>query len=137
MEHLKNKNNCIRKCWNVSKTVQNAAGRLLTHTNKRAHITLVLAWLHWLPVHFRTHFKILVLTFRALHGQAPRYISDLIQLHTPSRSLRSSGLMVQVVPQTHYKTIGDRSFREVPPRFCSDLPLSVRCLNTVDSFRGT
>ncbi len=49
-------------------TVQNAAARLLTHTRKRAHITSVLASLHWLLVPFRIHFKILVLTFRALHG---------------------------------------------------------------------
>ena len=71
--------------------IQNAAARLLTHTNKRAHITPVLASLHWLPIHFRIHFKILVLTFRALHNQAPSFISDLIVPHAPARALRSSG----------------------------------------------
>ena len=46
--------------------VQNSAARLLTQTNNRAHITPVLASLHWLPLHFRIHLKMLVLTFRAL-----------------------------------------------------------------------
>ena len=44
--------------------IQNSAARLLTHINKRAHITPVLASLHWLPVQYRIIFKILVLTFR-------------------------------------------------------------------------
>ena len=41
--------------------VQNAAACLLTRTRKRDHITPILASLHWLPVHFRIHFKMLLL----------------------------------------------------------------------------
>lgn len=50
---------------------QNAAARLLTHSRKSDHITPVSYSLHWLPVKLRIHFKIFVLTFRALHGQSP------------------------------------------------------------------
>lgn len=46
--------------------VQNAAARLLTGTNRRQHITPVLKSLHWLPVHFRIDFKILMFVFKAL-----------------------------------------------------------------------
>ena len=116
-------------------TVQNSAARLLTHTSKRAHITPVLASLHWLPVKFRIHFKILVLTFRALQGQAPPYISDLIQLRTSSRSLRSTGQRFLVAPRTHFKTRGDRSFQAVAPRLWNSLPPSVRCLDSVTNFK--
>ncbi len=45
--------------------------------------------LHWLPVEQRIHFKLLWTTFKALHGQAPNYIRDLLkptELHGPSRS---------------------------------------------------
>uniref|UniRef100_A0A8C2FVH5 Tetratricopeptide repeat domain 19 n=1 Tax=Cyprinus carpio TaxID=7962 RepID=A0A8C2FVH5_CYPCA len=83
-------------------TVQNSAARLLTHRSKRAHITPILASLHWLPVKFRMHFKILVLTFRALQGQAPPYISDLIQLRTSSRSLRSTVLWILPIVVKHF-----------------------------------
>ncbi|KAF7659279.1 hypothetical protein LDENG_00000890, partial [Lucifuga dentata] len=65
---------------NWLQTVQNAAVRLLTKANRRSHI--ILSALHWLPVNFRVHFKILVLTFRALHGQAPPYLVDLIQTYS-------------------------------------------------------
>lgn len=37
--------------------------------------------LHWLPVHFRIDFK-------APHGPAPDYITDLLKPFAPSRSLR-------------------------------------------------
>lgn len=36
----------------------------------------------------RIHFKILVLTYRALNGQAPAYIKELLHLYVPCRSLR-------------------------------------------------
>uniref|UniRef100_A0A8C1I461 Tetratricopeptide repeat domain 19 n=1 Tax=Cyprinus carpio carpio TaxID=630221 RepID=A0A8C1I461_CYPCA len=117
-------------------TVQNSAARLLTHTSKRAHITPILASLHWLPVKFRMHFKILVLTFRALQGQAPPYISDLIQLRTSSRSLRSTGQRFLVAPHTHFKTRGDRSFQVVAPRLWNALPPSIRCLDCYSMMIG-
>lgn len=41
--------------------VQNAAAHLLTKTKTRTHITPILKSLHWLPVNFRTAFKILLL----------------------------------------------------------------------------
>ena len=58
-------------------------------TRKCDHISPVLQRLHWLPIHFRFHFKIL-LTWNALHDMAPAYISKLIYLCNPSRQLRSS-----------------------------------------------
>ena len=45
---------------------------------KSAHITPILAQLHWLPVHYRIHFKVLLLTYKTLNGQSPSYLSDLI-----------------------------------------------------------
>ena len=32
--------------------------------------------LHWLPVEQRINFKILLITYKALNGQAPTYLSD-------------------------------------------------------------
>lgn len=115
--------------------VQNSAARLLTHTSKRAHITLVLAELHWLPVHLRIHFKVLVLTFRALNGQAPAYISEILKLYNPKCSLRSSSQCLLVIPHTHFKTRGDQAFQAVAPRRWNALPLSLHTLNSVESFK--
>ena len=71
--------------------VRNAAARLLTSSRKHDHITPVLHELHWLPVKYRIHFKILLLTFKALNGMAPAYISDLINVRKHVHySLRSN-----------------------------------------------
>jgi len=57
--------------------IQNTAARIVTRTSRRSHITPILKDLHWLPVKYRVKFKILMHMYKALHEQAPRYISDM------------------------------------------------------------
>ena len=75
---------------NKLQLVQNEAARLVTRTKKNYHIPPVLRNLHWLPIKERIKLKLLLLTFKALHSQAPIYIIELLHLYTPTRSLRSS-----------------------------------------------
>ena len=70
--------------------VQNAATRLITFSSKFNHIIPILKDLHWLPINECIKFKILILTFKALDDLSPSYIQELISLHRPSRTLRSS-----------------------------------------------
>ena len=59
------------------KRIQNMAARLITDTMKFDHINPVLYNLHWPPVNYRIQFKILTITFKAIHGMAPSYsVSD-------------------------------------------------------------
>ncbi len=58
---------------NCLQTIQIAASRLLT--NKRSRIAPVQSSLHWLSIKVCIHFKISVLTLRALCGQTPQYIA--------------------------------------------------------------
>ena len=67
---------------------QNAAARLVAGSRKTSHITPVLYQLHWLPVQYRIEYKILLLTFKALHGFAPAYICALINPKACTRALR-------------------------------------------------
>lgn len=132
--------NSLFTCLNMKlltrlQLVQNSAARLLTRTNRRQHITLILKSLHWLPIKYRIDFKILILTFRALHGQAPPYIADLIQPYSSARSLRSAGQNLLMVPRTRFKTRGDRSFQAVAPKLWNRLPLLLRSLDSVDAFK--
>ena len=62
--------------------VLNCAARVVYQSNKYDHITPLLMELHWLPVQQRINFKILLITYRALNGQAPSYISDLLSVTT-------------------------------------------------------
>ena len=64
---------CANSTLKGLQLIQNAAARILTRTRRFEHISPVLASLHWLPVTFLIHYKILLLTFKALHGLAPLY----------------------------------------------------------------
>ena len=66
--------------------------------------------LHWLPIHHRILFKILVLVYKGLHGLAPPYISALLVSHTPTRNLRSSSKAVLTIPKHNTATYGACAF---------------------------
>ena len=83
--------------------VQNAAARLLTRTRRFDHITPILAFLHWLPLTFRSELKVLLLPYKALHGSYPSYLKDLIIPYSPSRSLWSSGAGLLSLPKVKKK----------------------------------
>ena len=56
--------------------VMNAAAKVITCKQKLDHVTPLLIELHWLPVRQRIIFKILLYTFKALHGAAPTYLTS-------------------------------------------------------------
>ncbi len=116
---------------------QNTAARIITRTHKYDHITPVLRSLHWLPVRYRSQFKILCLAFKALNNLAPSYIRDMLSPYTPSRALRSSDpqLMQLVVPRTRTK-LGDRAFSVAAPTMWNALPLSLRQAPTLATFQN-
>ena len=72
--------------------VQNAAARLIFEESKYCHVTPLLKSLHWLPVKYRIIFKVLLITFKAIHGLAPVYISELISIRDVSLSRYCLGL---------------------------------------------
>ena len=51
--------------------IQNSAARLVSLSRKFNHITPILRELHWLPVKYRIIYKILLLTYKCLHGMGP------------------------------------------------------------------
>ena len=116
-------------------SVQNTAARIVTLTKKFDHITPVLIQLHWLPVHFRILFKVLLLVYKALNGMAPLYITELLSYRTCSRTLRSTDQKHLVVPKSRLKTYGDRTFSVAAPKLWNELPLDLRSLVTINLFK--
>lgn len=96
--------------------VQNAAVRLLTGAKKRNHITPILRYLHWWPVHYRVEFKLLLFAYKSLNGLAKPYLSALLTEHHPSRSLGSSYQRLLSIPKSKFKCRWDRAFSIVAPR---------------------
>lgn len=58
---------------------------------------------HWLQISLRIQFKILVITVRALHDQAPAYIKQRLQPYNTSRELRASEQGLLSVPDSKLK----------------------------------
>ena len=116
--------------------VQNTAARILTLTRKHDHITPVLMDLHWLPITLRVQFKILLLTFRIIHGLAPCYLNDLITFYCPQRSLRSSSQQLLTQPKHNLKTYGQRSFSAVAPKYWNALPIEIKIVPDIKDFKS-
>ena len=116
--------------------MQNTAARIITRTSRYSHIhTPVLKELHWLPVQSRMHFQVLMHTYKALHGQAPCYVRDMLEVYRPARSLRSQHSLTLTVPRTRTVTYGEQCYREAAPTLWNALPSHIRHCNTIDSFK--
>ena len=70
--------------------VQNLAACVIFKMRKYNHISRARQELHWLPIQQQIAFSILTDVYKALHGLAPTYITDLISLAQPVRLTRSS-----------------------------------------------
>lgn len=124
------------KDLNKLQRLQNSAARLVTRTKIRDHITPVLKSLHWLPVKHRITFKILLTVYKIVSNGAPAYLSDLLELYVPKRSLRSASQGLLTVPQSSTVTYGDRAFSVSAPKLWNCLPTAIRNAGSVISFKS-
>ena len=115
--------------------IQNNAARVVSKIKKFDHITPTLHSLHWLPVKERIHFKTMLITYKALNGKAPAYLSELLVPYTPARQLRSGDKHLLTVAKSNTKSFGDRTFSIRAPKEWNDLPLEIRLSESVDSFK--
>ena len=84
--------------------------RVVTLSSIKEHITPILNDLHWLTIHNRIKFKLLLLTYKVFNGFAPTYLSELIQPYKNQRNLRSNNQYLLRVPKSRTTTFGDRAF---------------------------
>jgi len=77
----------------VIQRVQNAAARLVFGLSRSGHVTPTLIQLHWLPVSYRTKFKLCCLVHAIHYSRSPAYLTETVQSVGARRSrsgLRSS-----------------------------------------------
>lgn len=68
-------------------------------TSTYDYIAPVLKELRWLPVKFWIEYKIILTTYKCFNERAPSYLQELVNLYSPTRSLRSA--LIQVLPQDY------------------------------------
>ncbi len=91
--------------------------------------------LHWLPVAARIQFKTLMLAYRTTTGSAPTYFHSLLQMYTPSRSLRSASERRLVVPSQRDSKSLSRTFSFTVPGRWNDLPTPIRNAGSLSNFK--
>ena len=67
--------------------------------------------LHWLPISERIKYKVSYICFSAINDSGPHYLSELLYVYTPSRTLRSfSDTRMLKIQQYKRKTHGFSTF---------------------------
>ena len=114
-----------------------AMNYLYYKASKSAHITPLLFDLHWLSISSQIQFKIALICFHIISGTASPYLSELLHLYSPSRSLRpASNTRIFRVPRVCRRTLGERSFQYIWPVIWNSLPFSVRHATSLSSFKS-
>ncbi len=127
---------CTNKSLRTLHLIQKAAARVLTGTRKRDHISPILASLDWFPVKSRTEFRVLLLTYKALNGQEPSYLKELIAPYYPSRLLRDPNADFLVIPRISKMSLGGRAFSYQAPLLWNQLPVQVQEADTLSMFKS-
>ena len=115
----------------------NAAVRVLLRVPRYCHICPLVRDLHWLPVEFRINYKIIILTFKIIHGTAPKYLSELISFKSNSHyGLRSNNQLLLSPPKVKtLVTLGDRAFVAAAPKLWNSLAPSLRDISNYELFK--
>ena len=108
--------------------------RVVTKSPPFTRSVTLLRSLHLLPVKYRVHFKICLLTYKALPEEQLVYLRSLIAISLPSRSLRSNRGITLSIPRTKTNT-GARAFSSCAPSLWNNLPQSMRSATSVATFR--
>ena len=92
--------------------------------------------LHWLRAQERVRFKMAVLMYKATHGTAPSYLSQLVRVaDLPGRrSLRSARANCLLVPSVKLSTVGGRAFPVAGPTIWNSLPDNVISATSLSTF---
>ena len=121
-------------------SILNRAARLIFNLPPRTPTTSSLIELHWLPVKARIEFKICLITFKALKFDQPSYIRSLLILASNESTL---GLRSANDPCHLHEPIAigergfaDRSFSYVAPRLYNKLPVTLKEINSLITFKN-
>ena len=81
-------------------------------------------------------FKILLLTLKILHNLGPSYFAELIHIHPPSRTVRSSSTIQLFTPSASLTTMGSGAFSRSAPSLWNSLPPDIHTSDTVSTFKS-
>ena len=122
------------------KSVLNSAIRFIYNINDRDEELLpYYRRAHILPIEQRIHFKICLLSYKVVYGIAPQYLSELLEVDSPSvpskTRLKSDDALRLRTTRPSKTRVGERRFTNCAPDIWNNLPLEMRSLQDVESFK--
>ena len=117
--------------------IQNCAARLIFNKRKFDHITPSLIELHWLPVHARITFKLLVLTYKCLNDLAPSYLKSLLlpKSETIFKLRSTCNPYLLKTPASRLVYGGDRAFSTAATFEWNKLPIEIQSSESIEIFK--
>ena len=112
--------------------IQNTCIGVIFMLPKRTPTTSYLKELHWLPVRLRIRHKLLTLTYKSLHDEAPEYLKELLQVSDRPQRMKYCCLLK---PNKNDGKFGKRSFMTVAPKEWNLLPAEIRNAPSVQAFK--
>ena len=121
---------------NKMQQVQNMACRIVCNLNKFNHVSSSMQDLHWLKIPHRIEIKVAYIMFKCIHGQSPKYLTDLLPTKHSTQQWHS-------YPLDRYPSILHRtslaynaSFPAAGTRLWNTLPKDIRQQPSLDMFRA-
>ena len=71
-------------------SIQNSAARIVTNSCKYTRITPVLRKLYWLPIQFRSEFKLATMVYKFIHTGFPKYFAPHLSTYRTTYNTRRS-----------------------------------------------
>ena len=116
--------------------IQNQVAKLIMNKDRFDSPVSTMRQLHWLPISFRYKYKMLLLVYRCMKGQAPGYLQQKLILRNPvwnTCSATESSLLH--IPFNKRKTLADCGFSSAGPKLWNSLPHELQTTPTVSGFK--
>ena len=103
-------------------SIQNSAARIVTNSCKYTRITLVLRKLHWLPIQFRSEFKLATLVYKFIHTGFPKYLAPHLSTYRTTYNTRCSQSVANFLNVPKFKPTIHKSTKQFGFSFAFDAP---------------
>ena len=103
-------------------SIQNSAARSVTNSSKYTRITPVLRKLHWLPIQFRSEFKLAILVYKFIRTGFLKYFAPHLSTYRTTYNTRRSQSVVSFLNILKFQPTIHKSTKQFGFSFAFDAP---------------
>ena len=116
--------------------IQNQAAQIIYKKTKWTSATSCMKQLHWLPIRYRNHFKLLTIVYKTLLGMGTTYLRKKLKIKNNIRNtqLSSSTTLYLDVPFNKKRCVADRGFSYMTAQHWNAFPHHIKRANILQQF---